>query len=282
MKTYKQYELFKISRFETTEWKHPLHNHTYFEIIFIQNGNGWHTINDNRFPYKEGNVFLLTPGDYHTFEIETTTRFCYLKFTELYLKSNGFLPEQDEWFRQLEFILHTHNLLPGDVLRNEQDRILVTQLLEVLLHESDTRKMYSESIVQNCLKSMLDIIARNIIVKKEAVKQPDRDLLTELTTYVRRYIYEPEKLRIQHLAEQFNLSSNYIGIYFKRKMGESLQQYILQYKLKLIETRLLYSDRTISEIGYELGFTDESHLNKIFRKYKGMSPKAFRLQKRSV
>ncbi len=44
----------------------------------------------------------------------------------------------------------------------------------------------------------------------------------------------------------------------------------------LIETRLSFSDLRINEIASELGFTDESHMNKLFRKYRGMSPSEFR------
>ncbi|MEO5889419.1 MAG: helix-turn-helix domain-containing protein [Ferruginibacter sp.] len=55
-----------------------------------------------------------------------------------------------------------------------------------------------------------------------------------------------------------------------------MQQYISNYKLRLIETSLLHSDMRINEIAYELNFTDESHLNRIFKKYKGVSPSEFR------
>ena len=51
---------------------------------------------------------------------------------------------------------------------------------------------------------------------------------------------------------------------------------ILNYKMKMVESRLLHTDMRINEIVAELGFTDESHLNKLFRKYKGVSPTEFR------
>ena len=40
-----------------------------------------------------------------------------------------------------------------------------------------------------------------------------------------------------------------------------MQQYILNYKMKMVESRLLHTDMRINEIVEELGFTDESHLN---------------------
>jgi AraC family L-rhamnose operon regulatory protein RhaS len=57
-----------------------------------------------------------------------------------------------------------------------------------------------------------------------------------------------------------------------------LQQYILRYKLKMMENRLLFSDSPISQITDAFGFTDGSHLTRLFKKYYGLSPQAFRLQ----
>lgn len=40
----------------------------------------------------------------------------------------------------------------------------------------------------------------------------------------------------------------------------------------MVESRLLHSEMRISEIVEELGFTDESHLNRLFKKYKDCNP----------
>ncbi|CAM4363498.1 regulatory helix-turn-helix protein, AraC family [Pedobacter westerhofensis] len=50
----------------------------------------------------------------------------------------------------------------------------------------------------------------------------------------------------------------------------------IKYKVKIIETRLLSSDMRINEMVDEFKFSDESHLNRVFKKYKGMSPSSFR------
>jgi len=83
-------------------------------------------------------------------------------------------------------------------------------------------------------------------------------------------------LRAEKLSRHCKISLNYLGRYFKKQTGETLQNYIANYKLRLVETRLLHSDMRINEIAYEFNFTDESHLNKAFRKYKGINPTDFR------
>jgi len=46
--------------------------------------------------------------------------------------------------------------------------------------------------------------------------------------------------------------------------------------MRLVETRLLHSDMRMNEIVFEFNFTDESHLSRTFKRYKGMSPTEFK------
>jgi AraC-like DNA-binding protein len=61
-----------------------------------------------------------------------------------------------------------------------------------------------------------------------------------------------------------------------------MQQYIVNSRLKLVETRLLHSNMRMNEIATELSFTDESHLNRFFKKNKGMSLGEFRRKQRAA
>jgi AraC-like DNA-binding protein len=101
-------------------------------------------------------------------------------------------------------------------------------------------------------------------------------LIDELLIYIRQNISKPDKLKMQRLSEKFHYAPTYLSTYFKKQVGESLQQYMLKYRLSLVAKALQNSDNTISSISFDYGFTDESHLSKMFRKYYGHSPKTFR------
>ncbi|MEZ0129433.1 helix-turn-helix domain-containing protein, partial [Flavobacterium sp. LBUM151] len=102
------------------------------------------------------------------------------------------------------------------------------------------------------------------------------ETVLEILHYIQENIFDPKELKSEKISEHLNISVNYLGRYFKKQTGETLQDYISNYKLRLIEARLLNSDMRINEIADELHFSDESHLNKVFRKYKGMNPSEFR------
>ncbi len=81
------------------------------------------------------------------------------------------------------------------------------------------------------------------------------------------------------IAAKFGLSLTYLGSYFQKQCNESLQYYISSYRIRLIEHRLQFSDIRLHELASEFGFTDVSHINKFFKRHKGMSLKAYRVQK---
>ena len=283
MKRYIQYEPFNIYLFDTGTWQHPVHKHSYFEIIFIRSGSGLHVINDNTVRYTAGDVFLLGPEDYHYFEIREHTTFCYIRFTEVYIKDPA-LPNVPDWQRTIAFILHSPYQCNGTIVTETDEKEQLDRLLTVLLYEYENRQDSSYELIMNSImKAMLGILARNMVRQntQERRKTKNSRLIEDIMLYISQHIYAPDALRLERLVERFNFSPGYLGIFFKKETGETLQQYILHYKLKMIESRLLASEMTISQITHEFGFTDGSHLNKLFKKHFGVAPGEYRAMRLS-
>ena len=277
MRRYVQHEPFNIYCFEAETWQHPVHNHTYFEIIFILKGKGLHTINDNSFSYKQGDVFLLGPEDYHAFVIKVKTEFCYIRFIESFVNSNA-SDKDKRWQQVVNLLLKGSYQSKGSLVQEKSDKVRLLSLLSVLRAEYDQQRNTNFQLIRDSLmKAMMAIISRNVVKQALPTRKNTNDTsLEDILRYIRQHIYEPERLRLEKLSEQFNYAPSYLSIFFKKHTGESLKHYIDQYKIKLIETRLLYSNSTLAQIAYEFGFTDESHLSKQFRKHAGVAPGDFR------
>jgi AraC-like DNA-binding protein len=261
---------FEIGLFETNAYTAKEHRNTYFEMFFILDGKGIQIINQHQLEYAPNKLFLMFPQDTHGFEVKEKTTFFYLRFNESYLKT-----QTKEWLKKLEYIFYNHNHLPGCILKNTEDKPLIRALAEALLKEQNGQNLYKQEVMQQLINTFITIAARNIALLETAEQYHPTQPLSVLG-YVHQNIYFPNALKIEKLASHFNLSPNYMSEYFKKQTGETFQQYINSYRMKLIETRLVYTNFRLNEIVNEFGLTDVSHLNKLFKNHKGMNPSEFR------
>lgn len=268
------YEPYTIA-FETLdEFLKREHEHNFFELVYILSGTGKQCINQHVFNYQPGHMFLLTPGDCHTFNIDTTTQFFFLRFTDIYIKSSALLIDN---VQRLEFILQNVNHQPGCVLKNQVDKSLVRPMIEAIIREYVNRDLYNKEMVQYLVNTLIVVLARNIAkYMPTAVNDTTEEKTLDILQYIQTNICNPAKIRASEVSRHFAISGNYLSRYFKKHTNETMQQYIVNYRTRMVEKRLQHSTMRISEIAEEMGFTDESHLNKFFRKQKGISPKEFR------
>lgn len=92
--------------------------------------------------------------------------------------------------------------------------------------------------------------------------------------YIEEHLHEP--ISLADLALQGGLSLYYFARRFKDVTGASPKQYILMKRLERAHLLLSQGDVSVSEVAYQTGFTDQSHLVRYFKKYWGLTPNALR------
>lgn len=245
---------------------------SFFQMVYVISGSGFLKINNNRVDYSTGSLLLLTPNDLHNFEISSATEFLFVKFSERYVK-------EYKWksINCIECLLYHSSHLLGCILGNKSDAVLVSAIVDSLLHIRNHNDVYNEDLTLHYVNALIVIAARNISKMRpaQATVNADKRILA-IIDYIQSNIYDPQRLKASVISEEFGLSETYLSSYFKKQCGETIQHFISNYKMRLIEHRLRFSDRRINEIVDEFGFADESHLNKFFKKRHHISLTEFR------
>ena len=268
------YHPFELQFLEVSEYEAKERKNTFFEMVFVLEGKGIQIINDHRLPYAGDKLFLIFPQDTHSFEVIEKTKFFFIRFQDSYLKT-----QSNDWIQKLEFIFHNHNHLPGCILKTITDKPLLRAMIEALIREEKSSFPQQQEVIKQILNTIITIAARNIsLISPMAIAPSNTEQSLDLLHYVHQNIYKPEALKATKMALEFNVSPTYISEYFKTKTGQSIQQYTMAYKIKLIETRLKFTNMQINEIVYEFGFSDASHLNRLFKKYTGFNPSDYKRQ----
>ncbi len=111
--------------------------------------------------------------------------------------------------------------------------------------------------------------------KKVSSNTSERNIWVEQAKdYVFKHLHE--KIRIQNIADYLHLNANYLSELFKQCESITLTDFILKEKIKLTKNLLAYSPYSYIEIATYLGFSSQSHLGKVFKKYTEMTLRQYR------
>jgi len=78
------------------------------------------------------------------------------------------------------------------------------------------------------------------------------------------------------MAQLCHLSPSYFSRLFTRELGMNFTTYLNRHKVYLAKHLLLGTSMSVGDISEHLGFSDTSYFIKVFKRYAGMTPLAFR------
>ncbi len=94
------------------------------------------------------------------------------------------------------------------------------------------------------------------------------------TNYIQTHL--DRDLSLVEIAGVVNISPTYFASVFKRVMGISPHQYVIQQRVERAKLMLSKTDLAIADIALEVGFSSQSHLTQQFKRLTGMTPKQVR------
>jgi AraC-like DNA-binding protein len=81
---------------------------------------------------------------------------------------------------------------------------------------------------------------------------------------------------VKYFADKVFLSPNYFGDLIKKETGKTAQEYIQNKLIDTAKELIAGTNKTVSQIAYELGFQYSQHFNRIFKKNVGQTPREYR------
>jgi AraC family transcriptional regulator len=98
--------------------------------------------------------------------------------------------------------------------------------------------------------------------------------LQRAIAYIREHL--DTNLSIADIAAQLGMSSYYFQRLFKRSMGITPYQYVIQQRIEQAKGLLKHKELAIADIAFRCGFKNQGHLTDTFRKCLRTTPKAYR------
>ena len=264
------HDSFAIEIASYSEWQERSRTNNFFELVYVLEGKGLQSVNSIKLPFHGNDIHLLPAAKCYKYVIEEPARVLFVPFTSSYFVplSNDQV-DYSSWFSRLNFILANHHHHPGELIQDPGDSIQVKRLLDAVLYEYERKDICSAFIIRTTLVSILEILSRNAQKRILNGKIIPDSRFADLLSFINFHIINKDKITVEYLSGHFGISVTYFSEYFRRNSGERFQDYVLKSRLKIAESRVVYTTTPIKEIAWELGFTDSSHLNRMMKRHFG-------------
>lgn len=269
-------DVFRIFSYPEAEFKYPLHHHPEYEINLVLNSKGTRIVGDAVEEYKEEELVLLGPYIQHCWDgaahvMETgvvpsvvVVQFHKDLFSNNWLMKEAFIPIRillGESSRGLEFFGETREkgikILKGlSKLSGFPATLAFFEFLYILATSTEKRQIASAGYV----------VPTPYFRNKR---------IEDVYNYINQYF--KKDLQLAEVAAVANMSPSAFSHYFKKCSNKSFIQFLVEKRVSYACKMLLETECTVREICFESGFNNLSNFNRLFKKYKKVTPKAYRL-----
>jgi AraC family transcriptional regulator, transcriptional activator of pobA len=246
------------------------HFHDFEELIIISNGSLKHFIDFSAETVTAPFACYISMGKMHLLEPSNDLRGWVINY------KTEFIPDSNFNFYSNFFTFTNIPLSACPCL----DRILT---LCKIIHSEYNQEFFDLTTIRhlvNGLISMIDVERKRRIPVDSDVKIPQ---IATFNNFLR--ILEDNFRRdagVTFYADKMNMSERNLNIICKNNFQKSVSEIIETRKLIEAKRMLLYTDKTVSEIGYELGYNEKSYFTRVFHSKMEMTPTGYREMVRSA
>jgi AraC family transcriptional activator of pobA len=244
------------------------HRHNFYLLVLFTKGTGIHDIDFDRFEIKSGSLFLIQPGQIHSWKLSQDIE-GYIVFysSEIYNAYFGNKKIEEYPFYQ-------------SVSNNPQLQLSATETAELLpyfeLMVAENKSSRNTDKLLNLLDSIHIEISRKYLSEHHHSAHSYNHKIGQFEKLLEHY-FKTEKSP-SFYASEMNMTLKHLNRICKNTLNETVTEIIT--KRIILEAKRLLTDRSksVSQIADGLGYENYPYFGKLFKKHAGLSPGEFRNQ----
>ncbi|MCR4670931.1 MAG: response regulator [Saccharofermentans sp.] len=120
-----------------------------------------------------------------------------------------------------------------------------------------------------------DILTVAINLRDTEAQKRGNDIIDNAVKYINEH-YSDEDISLDSVAEEINISANYLSALFSNKVGLSFVEYITRKRMARAKILLRNTSKRSGEIANEIGYKDPRYFSFVFKKNQGCTPSQYR------
>jgi AraC-like DNA-binding protein len=242
----------------------PSHRHDHEELLIITHGNPVHFLDYSKEILQSPVIVYVAQGKVHNFIPDTDTRGWVIRY------KNELVPQSRFNFYS-NFLDQINYPLTEDYCSTTLD-----SLCEIMLTEYK-EKSVNYQVIKHLLSALLTKLEADSQKEYLDNQASSRSQIVTFNSFLK--ILEFNYMRpsgADFYAEKLNMSTRNLNLISQSVFGKSITEIIETRKLIEARNLLLNSGKSVSEIGYELGYNEKSYFTRVFRKRTGVTPTEYR------
>jgi AraC family transcriptional activator of pobA len=239
------------------------HKHDFFLIMIVTGGSGHHQIDFKNHKISPGQIYIMKPGQMHSWILSKGIKGYIVEFN---YQSTSSIKESLGLINDLSF---SPDLFSFEDKKNWNE---IENLIKLMLEESNLKREMHDL----CLQAYLSSFLINIIRLYQGHLRQAKTLTT--IEKFRKLLEKNFKQAhtVDFYAHRLSISPKAFTMQLSRAIGRPPREIIQERILLEAKRYLAFSDLSIAEIGYELGFDDANYFTRFFRVHEGKTPAQFR------
>ncbi len=251
------------------------HWHPEVEMMLFRAGTVRLRVDDREVTLREGDIFIINPNQLHTGLGYTEDHVC---LSVIFSLEAITMPKEHIFQRNFVSPLSDGRLLLPDLLRPDHPaykevRGLMEQLLQGDLQKDDTKIFRYTRIVAICAALQPYCTPGSAVDSR----QSSEDLtVRKIMTFIHFHYSEPVTLK--QIADRVHLHPNYLCKHFKSYTGSTIMEHLYRTRVEAAKFLLRRDALSMERVAALSGFSSERAFYRQFRKFTGISPKAYQKQ----
>lgn len=252
---------------------YPIHNHRDFQILYVLEGELSLRLFYATYRLHPGSIHIIHSEDVHSMESITEENLVLaLSFDSDYFQS--IFPH----FITTVFITNIEEgaFKKRDALR---DRIFA-----IVAEEYDRSAGYVSRINNEAVALINTLMNhfRGFVIdpsEKAFIHKTSHDYMqVERISRIIQYVYEnyPYKISLTEIAEREQMSPYYLSHIFHKLVGMNFRSFLSMVRVEMSEAAILSTNKSISQIAQDVGFSDAKYYVSHFYEHMGCHPKEYR------
>jgi AraC-like DNA-binding protein len=175
-----------------------------------------------------------------------------------------------------EMILYIKNMVCNrcrmvveGVFRDAGLEPLRTDLGEVLIRETQLGSEQKQSLDSGLQQAGFELIDSRKSRQIEQIK-------TMVIGWVHHSDEQPQQKYSELISSALHQEYSSLSRLFSETEGITIEQYIINQKIERVKELMIYDERSLSQIAFDLGYSSVAHLSAQFKKVTGMTPTYFK------